>query len=1507
MQRFDAKMALLTVAVSSCMWLTACSNGNSVAGRNQLPTDPAASVMRVSSITNNTLEVGKLATFTITGQNLSKDIRFDAPNCSGLTQTSASVNQVVFSCIPNKAGEQTLQIMDNTGKQIYSQKVIISNVQPIINTAKINTVTFDTKELMEGQVSKFTLTGENLTDKLSIALTGCKNQQIIEQTSSKIILSCLPTQAGQQKLTVSDNNKEVYSQNFNIASLVIPEPNFNVSDVKLKPNVIALSESELKPVENETNNFIITDGTKLKNNQIFIYNQIGYKVVGLFDNPDGSALISTKIAPIDEIFDSLKIDATFYAVGYDKDNHPLKITNGSIVPNVALVAPVNSQSSTRSASIQNLSSMQTLSSVQNLSADTTAADKEEEKAPSCISRIDTLTSTNLVDDNKDTRNFGYGYKMDCGLGELLGDEGVLDQIKLTGELSNVGKQRFIKDVSAKTEYEVKESEVGLKDFTITANSGSVKSEDLAGSSSPALRKLDAACKKLSASIPNSICEAKLDSGEINLSLKRPLISKKWTIKVVTPTGIPVIIPLYTDVGLSLEIKFNVIAGILQMNYKKQIYTESGYRNGIELNSKPRISEDDKYPQFKFGDSQFTGEAEVALKGYLEAGAGLSNQISLAATTAEIGGYASSSGKLNVGKSVCLTAETGIKGNFDSKFLKMPFWDGFSAKIWETNQPLWSTSIPTKCDEELAPDAIKLNYIITGRNLYQYDQTNSTATKDVYNADRLLTVDAGKPLHIDFTQVKDSKNRPLDFEVVVNNVPPHSFYPTYTFGTDAAGRKIKTGANIDLRSMNDNETLSFKISAFVPSDKDTTLVSKDVEIHTNPYVVATPEASKEYGKLCYDTQSTTVATEVCNAWIIRPKFAGDTSQIGKWFIEFSDGNRAYVDNPEFYKVGSYITRPYKAGVEPIRMGIISKVALQNAALEDIASFFEVKKDFAPHYIEMNITPTQPRLGQPMYLAIKGSGMPKEIPLSIPGCDSWVQNLDALQSGEVADASQYRYYRCVPNTIVTDAFASVTDSLGVSNTYTISDKAMLNVSNTAPSVGEKVTLTLTNLGSDIKSIYWKVADKFVSGVSEIATSIEYVFDQVGQFFAEAFVTYNDSNVAKDNPYTSIQVQPARATITAVTPASVVRTQPQDFVLTATSLPSAVSVKVPADAQCNAPTNVSATSMTVRCLFNTLGQNTIQVFDGNSQPIGSASVDVKTNVTNVTWNNGNNGTIKFGDTITYTVEGVGLTSGMGFAVEKCGVSNTEVGTGTDTRRTFQCWFNPEAGAVAGNMKLEVKDKPTGQVLYIGSVPVEVAPTYAGDTTKLTATGITWCANGNTNNLVCNASSLSDWFGLLQDGEVQAGQAMSYSPAGDGSCIKDNVTGLTWEQKTDDGGLRDKDNTYQWYSTDNSNNGGSVGYENNGVNTQAYIAQLNASRYCGYSNWRLPTKDELHSIVDYGRYNPAINPIFTNTQSGWYWSSSPGVDYSANAWGVYFYYGYDSNYGKSNSYYVRAVRSGS
>ena len=88
-------------------------------------------------------------------------------------------------------------------------------------------------------------------------------------------------------------------------------------------------------------------------------------------------------------------------------------------------------------------------------------------------------------------------------------------------------------------------------------------------------------------------------------------------------------------------------------------------------------------------------------------------------------------------------------------------------------------------------------------------------------------------------------------------------------------------------------------------------------------------------------------------------------------------------------------------------------------------------------------------------------------------------------------------------------------------------------------------------------------------------------------------------------------------------------------------------------------------------------------------------------------------------------------------------------------------------------------------------------------------------------------------------------------------------------------------------------------------------AKKYCqnlsieGYSDWRLPSYDELLTIVDYDKYNPAIMPSFKNVStSDLYWSSSVYVSDSQYAWIVLFKDGYTDYFYLTNEYYVRCVR---
>ncbi|MCG8427505.1 MAG: DUF1566 domain-containing protein [Chromatiales bacterium] len=131
-------------------------------------------------------------------------------------------------------------------------------------------------------------------------------------------------------------------------------------------------------------------------------------------------------------------------------------------------------------------------------------------------------------------------------------------------------------------------------------------------------------------------------------------------------------------------------------------------------------------------------------------------------------------------------------------------------------------------------------------------------------------------------------------------------------------------------------------------------------------------------------------------------------------------------------------------------------------------------------------------------------------------------------------------------------------------------------------------------------------------------------------------------------------------------------------------------------------------------------------------------------------------------------------------------------------------------------------------------------------------------------------------------------YTDNGDGT-VTDNYTGLTWMRclmgQTWDGTscVGDPIGLYTW------------------DNAKALTAD-----FAGQSDWRLPTIQELQSIVDYTRSYPVIDPaVFSEAYiSSTFWSGSSFANDLHFAWGVDFSQGSTDLYSRNDYGYVRLVR---
>ncbi len=122
----------------------------------------------------------------------------------------------------------------------------------------------------------------------------------------------------------------------------------------------------------------------------------------------------------------------------------------------------------------------------------------------------------------------------------------------------------------------------------------------------------------------------------------------------------------------------------------------------------------------------------------------------------------------------------------------------------------------------------------------------------------------------------------------------------------------------------------------------------------------------------------------------------------------------------------------------------------------------------------------------------------------------------------------------------------------------------------------------------------------------------------------------------------------------------------------------------------------------------------------------------------------------------------------------------------------------------------------------------------------------------------------------ESQTLIAGRYEMSADGTEVVDHQTGLIWQRDIA------KDLTFD----------------------QARAHAERVAQETGLA-WRLPTKDELASLVDDSRHDPACG--FPDMPSKWFWSSSPYVGNTNDAWNVNFN---DGNVGCLNRNYYLAVR---
>jgi len=198
---------------------------------------------------------------------------------------------------------------------------------------------------------------------------------------------------------------------------------------------------------------------------------------------------------------------------------------------------------------------------------------------------------------------------------------------------------------------------------------------------------------------------------------------------------------------------------------------------------------------------------------------------------------------------------------------------------------------------------------------------------------------------------------------------------------------------------------------------------------------------------------------------------------------------------------------------------------------------------------------------------------------------------------------------------------------------------------------------------------------------------------------------------------------------------------------------------------------------------------------------------------------------------------------------------------------------------------------------------------------TGVTQCYNENKEIISdCNNADFPEQDGISTDlnrlnrfVKLNSNGTPEPSPGfyTQWDCVLDENTNLVWQVKDADFDFDTRDeSTYTWFNPIDFVNGGNEGFTGSGsgdatdeggpscttglCNTSDYASTITKQTLCGLGNWRVPSLNELLSIIDFEADNDNKTIIntsyFLHTIPSFYWTSTPGSVLSDDAWCIYF-----------------------
>ncbi|TVM19785.1 DUF1566 domain-containing protein [Oceanidesulfovibrio indonesiensis] len=162
--------------------------------------------------------------------------------------------------------------------------------------------------------------------------------------------------------------------------------------------------------------------------------------------------------------------------------------------------------------------------------------------------------------------------------------------------------------------------------------------------------------------------------------------------------------------------------------------------------------------------------------------------------------------------------------------------------------------------------------------------------------------------------------------------------------------------------------------------------------------------------------------------------------------------------------------------------------------------------------------------------------------------------------------------------------------------------------------------------------------------------------------------------------------------------------------------------------------------------------------------------------------------------------------------------------------------------------------------------------------ATGLDRCHDATGREMACEDTGQDAAYGL---GRRVQGPRFRVNVM-DGEVVEDRLTGLVWTRDASQGGF-----PLPWREA------------------LDLVTQLNADSAYGRTDWRLPNRRELRSLVNHGQRKPVLDADhpFTAVFQNWYWTSTTAAKATGYAWRVHMAGGRMFYGGKDDEAMVWAV----